>query len=407
MRPTRPLKFPEFVTLVAVLFSTIALSVDAMLPALPVIAAELSPDAVNSAQLVVTSFLLGLGLGTLVAGPLSDSLGRRRVIVAGLLIYGAAALWAAYAQSLEALLAARVMMGIGAAGPRTVTLAMVRDLYEGRRMAQVMSIAMTLFVLVPAVAPALGQLIISLAGWRAVFIIFGVFGAICLAWFGLRQPETLPPSARRKVGVASFIEALREVLGNRVVVLAILVLTLGFSQMFAYLSSVQQIFDITYGRGETFPLYFAGIALVAGSSGFLNALLVRRLGMRRLASAAFRAQLVASIAMLAALLGGVLGGAEFAVFYAWSCGLFFITGFTFGNLNALAMEPMGHVAGMAAALIGAISTVAAVVLAVPIGLAFAGTPLPVVAGAVICSGLAVLLMRRVSDSPPAAPLAQA
>jgi MFS transporter, DHA1 family, multidrug resistance protein len=190
--PARPLPFAEFVALMAMLFALTALSIDAMLPALPQIARDLSPDAPNAAQLVVTSFVLGLGLGTLLMGPLSDALGRRRVIAFGIGLYLIGCGLAVIADSMALLLAARVLQGLGIAAPRTAGIALVRDLYEGRRMAKVMSIVMTIFILVPAAAPWLGQFVIALAGWRAVFLAFILCGTAALAWFLTRQPETLP-----------------------------------------------------------------------------------------------------------------------------------------------------------------------------------------------------------------------
>ncbi|MBK5925794.1 MFS transporter, partial [Rhodobaculum claviforme] len=195
--PARTLAFPEFVALLAMLFATIAYSIDAMLPALVVIAQELSPEAVNRAQLVVTVFVLGMGLGTLFWGPISDSYGRKSIVVFGIALYCTAALVAARAQSLEVLLAARFVQGLGAAAPRVVTLAIVRDLYQGRMMARVMSIVMTIFIVVPAVAPMIGAGIIALADWRAVFWSFVVFGIVSGSWLMIRQPETHPPERRR------------------------------------------------------------------------------------------------------------------------------------------------------------------------------------------------------------------
>ena len=187
------LPLPEFIALIAMLFATIAFSIDAMLPALPEIAQELTPADPNKAQLIVTSFVLGMGLGTLFAGPLSDSFGRRNVILAGAVLYCAASAVAMIAPSLETVLAARVVQGLGAAGPRVVSLALVRDLYKGREMARIMSFAMMIFMVAPAAAPLLGQQIISLAGWHAIFIAFILFAVL--------RP---PPSPVHRAKVACF-----------------------------------------------------------------------------------------------------------------------------------------------------------------------------------------------------------
>lgn len=393
----RTLPLFEFTALLAMLFATVAFSIDAMLPALPQIAAELSPDRVNSAQLVLTSFVLGMGLGTFVAGPISDAVGRKPAISWGFGLYILASVAAAWAQSLEVLLAARFVQGLGVAGPRIVGLALVRDLYSGREMARVTSFVMMIFILVPAVAPAIGQLIIGFSGWRGVFGAFVVFAVIGLVWLNLRQPETLPQDRRRPLSPAPLRAAAAEVLADRDVRIYTLVMTLGFGQMFALLSSAQQIFDISYGRGAGFPQWFALMALLAGTGTLINARFVMRLGMRRLATGAYAMQIVASLVALVLLGSGLLPpGAAFAVFFAWAVSVFFMAGITFGNLNALAMQQMGHIAGMAASVVTAIATVAAVAIAAPIGLMFDGTPIPMLIGTLICSLAAWLLMRRAS-----------
>jgi DHA1 family bicyclomycin/chloramphenicol resistance-like MFS transporter len=389
----RRLGFVEFVTLLALLFATIAYSIDAMLPALTLIAAELSPEAVNRAQLLVTAFVLGLGLGTMFWGPISDSYGRKGIIFFGIALYSVAAVVAAQAQSLEVLLAARFVQGLGAAAPRVVTLAIVRDLYQGREMARVMSIVMTIFILVPAVAPSVGAGIIWLSGWRAVFWSFVVFGIVSGGWLMLRQPETHPPERRRPLRIATIAAAAWEVLRTPRVPAVIGALSLGFGQMFIFLSTAPQLFADVHDREATFPFWFAAVALIAGLSGILNAALVMRLGMRRLATVAFAAQAGVSVLFLAQILFLPLPQPwAFFAFFAYMCAAFFMVGLTFGNLNALALEDLGHIAGLASAVIGSLSTVGAVLIAVPVGLSYDGTPVPLVAGVAVCSALAFGLM---------------
>lgn len=392
----------EFVAMMAVLISSVAFSIDAMLPALPQIAAELTPQAVNNAQLVLTSFVLGLGIGTFVAGPLADRFGRRAVILAGMALYALAALAAAAAPTLEWLLALRLLQGIGAAGPRIASLALIRDLYQGRQMAQITSFIMTIFILIPALAPSVGAVVMALAGWRGIFPAFALFGLTGAAWLALRQPETLPPDRRRPLRLRPLRQAAAEVVAHRLVRLYIAVLALGFGQMFAVLSAIQQIYDITFGIRDSFPLWLMGSALLSGGGTLINARLVVRLGMRRLAIAAYAAQTVLSAALLVAMWAGVIpAGLAFPAFYLWTISVFFMAGLTFGNLNALALQPMGHIAGTASSVIGAISTVGAVAIAAPIGLAFDGTPAPLIVGTFACSALAWLLMRRARDADPA------
>ena len=242
-----------------------------------------------------------------------------------------------------------------------------------------------------AVAPAIGQGIIALAGWRGIFLAFILFAGIGLTWLFLRQPETLPPERRRPMRPRAIGAAVAEVLRDGDVRLYIVVLTLGFGQMFALLSSAQQLFAETYGRGESFPLWFAAMAILSGIGTLANAWLVMRLGMRRMALAAYQAQTVISAAVLCLAL---VSGAGFPAFFLWATSVFLMAGLTFGNLNALALEKMGHIAGTAASVVSAISTVAAVVVAVPIGLAYDGTPVPILAGTLVCSAGAWALLRR-------------
>ncbi|CAM3133487.1 multidrug effflux MFS transporter [Paracoccus nototheniae] len=396
--PPRRLPLPEFIAMLAFLFATIAFSIDAMLPALPDIAAELTPDNVNRAQLILTAFVAGMGLGTLFAGPISDAIGRKRTITIGFGIYIAATIAALYADSLEFLLIARFVQGLGAAGPRIVGLALVRDLYEGREMARITSFVMMIFIMIPAVAPTLGAGIIAISGWQGVFLAFIAFAVVGALWLNMRQEETLPPAARRPLRIPTLYAAAREVLSDRQVMLATLILTLGFGQMFGLLSSAQQLFGETYGKGENFHLWFAAMALLSGSGTILNATFVIRFGMRRIAKWAYVMQTIVSGVVLTALLTDILPQAlRFPAFFFWATSVFFMAGVTFGNLNALALQRMGHIAGMAASIIAAISTLAAVLIAAPVGLLYNGTAIPAITATLICSALAWALMRRLDD----------
>ena len=389
----RRLSMPEFIALIAMLFATIAFSIDAMLPALPEIAATLTPLDPNKAQLIVTSFVLGMGIGTLFAGPLSDSFGRRNVIVGGAVLYCAAAAMAMVAPSLETVLAARVLQGLGAAGPRVVSLALVRDLYKGREMARVVSFAMMIFTLVPAVAPLAASGIIAAWGWRAIFAAFILFAILAVVWMMLRQPETLPRAARRPLAVAPLLGALREVMTNRTVVMAIAVQTLCFGCLFGTLSSTQQIFDQTFGRADSFPIWFAVIALLSSSASMINAALVVRLGMRAMIATTLRCQVGLSALFATLWVTGALPEAVmFPAYILWTTSVFMMAGLVLGNLNAIALEPLGHIAGMAASVSGALATVLAVLIAAPLGLAFDGTPLPLALGVCLLSAAGAALM---------------
>ena len=400
-RPTQPLSRPEFITLVAMLIAVVAFAIDAMLPSLPLIAQELTPEDPNRAQLVLAVFILGMGLGTVITGPLSDTLGRKPVITWGLVLYSIGAILAVFATSIEMLLAARLIQGLGAAAPRVVAQAMIRDLYSGRRMAQISSFVMMIFILVPALAPSVGALIASGFGWRGVFGGFVVFAAIGGLWLNLRQPETLASENTRTLKPSALWEAAREVLTNSLVLIYIAVMTLGFALLFALLSSIQQIYGETYGKADSFPFWFLVGGLLSGLGTVFNAVLVMRVGMRRLAMFAFGAQVIISVALLTITRLHVIGPVlPFEVFFLWQVSVFGMAGLTFGNLNALALEPMGHIAGMASSVVTAIATVASVVIAAPIGLAFNGTPNPLLIGTAVCSALAWALMRTARKLDP-------
>ncbi|MGJ8545626.1 MAG: multidrug effflux MFS transporter [Sulfitobacter sp.] len=394
-----PMSRSEFVALIAMLFATIALSIDAMLPALPEMGKTLAPDTPERAGLILTSFVLGMGLGTFITGPLSDTFGRRRIVFLGAGLYILCAGIAAASQSLEVMLIARLVQGLGAAGPRIVALAIVRDLFSGRQMAQIISIVMMIFTLVPAIAPTMGAMIIATSNWRGIFVAFMVFSAISTLWLALRLPETLPPEERRPLRLSSMWAAVVEMFSHPTVRLSIYVQTLAMAMLFVLLMLVQPIYADVYGRAESFPYWFGAVAVLAGTASLLNALLVVRLGMQRLVRWTLAIQILLSGLFVAFDLGASSYG--FAFFVIWQTCLFAQAGLTLGNLNAIAMEPMGHIAGMAASVIGAVSTVLAAVIASPVGIMFDGTTRPlslsVFVMAVLGFGM-MLRMKKVSGA---------
>lgn len=384
----------EFVVLMAMLSGTVAFSIDAMLPALEIIGTELSPAAVNRAQLVVTSFVFGMGLGTFFMGPVSDAAGRNRVIMAGTALYMLGALLAALTPSLELLVLSRVLQGLGVSAARVVSMAIIRDLYKGREMARLMSFVMMVFALVPAIAPLIGAGIISVAGWRGIFGSFILFAALYSLWIRLRLPEALPVERRRAFRARALWRAGREVVGIPLVRLAIMVQALCFGALFASLSSIQQIVADTFGRAAQFPYWFGMIAVISGGFSLLNASLVMRLGMRRLINVALSGQVAICLVALVLLHSGAAGGLTFALYIAWQTTVFIMITLTLGNLNALAMEPLGHVAGMGASITVGLATVGSVLLAIPVGQAFDGTPTPLMLGVLAYVGIARLIMLR-------------
>lgn len=388
----------EFIAMMAMIFATIAFSIDAMLPALPEIGEELTPEDPNRAQLILTIFIAGMGFGTFFTGPLSDALGRRPVIVGGSLLYVIGALLAYVAPSLELVLAARFLQGLGVSGPRAVGLAVVRDLYSGRDMARISSFIMLVFTLVPAMAPLIGAGIIAFTGWRGIFLAFVVFSVISIGWFVTRQPETLPPEKRRPFRAGTLWAGLKELAGYDVVRRSILLQILSFSALFSMLSSVQPIYEQSFDMGASFPRWFFVVSLVAGTSSLLNAWAVTRFGIRAVVSATFGVQVALSLGMASTSLLG--DGPSFGLFLLWQTAVFFQAGLTIGNINALGMEPVGHIAGLASSLISSLATLGAALMAIPVGLAFDGTPLPLSLGIAGFSAVALVLALRTRRAEP-------
>ncbi|MGR3812775.1 MAG: multidrug effflux MFS transporter [Cognatishimia activa] len=396
MTDQRRLSELEFIALTAMLFATIAFSIDAMLPALTVMGEELSPADPERATLVVGIFVLGMGIGTFFAGPLSDAFGRKPVILGGYALYIVGSVMAATSSTLEWVLAGRLIQGLAVAGPRIAALAMVRDLYSGERMASISSYSMMIFVLVPAVAPLIGQQIMIAFDWRAIFVSFVLFAIIIGTWLATRQPETLLSEKRVPISVRAMGNAVIECLSNRVFRFSVTVLTLTFAGLFALISSVQPIYAESFGAAETFPYWFAGSALLAIPGNFLNGRLVLRYGMRLLVKSAVLGHLVMTILMLGLLLSGNM---TIWMFFIYSTSFMFSMSFVFPNLTALSMEPMGHIAGLAASVNGAISTILAAALAIPIGLAFDGTPRAVLIGTFIGLAISYALMLKLGPRP--------
>ena len=396
----KPVSQREFVAMMAMLFATIALSIDSMLPALPAIAAELTPLDVNAAQLVVSAFFFGMGFGTLIAGPVSDAIGRKRVIAVCAGIYVLAAIACSLATSLEALLVARVIQGIGAAAPRVVGMAMVRDMYKGREMARLVSFVMTIFMVVPALAPMMGQGILLFGTWRTIFAVLVMFGLLINAWVLWRLPETLAPAARRPLRFGLLWQAAKELSRHRIVLISTLCQSVTSGCLLATISSQQGIFEETFHRASTFPLWFGFIAICASCGSFINSRVVVRVGMKAVITAAYAVQVGMTLLILALDVSGIMPAVlVFPAHILWSICIFATMGLTMGNLNALAMEELGHIAGFAASMMTAAATVFSVLLAVPVGLAFNGTQIPLMVGVAVFSLVAFGLILTVRKPP--------
>ncbi|MEM7444299.1 MAG: multidrug effflux MFS transporter [Pseudomonadota bacterium] len=384
-----PLKLGEFITLMAAMISFVAMSTDAMLPALPEIGADLGVAGSNDAQLIVPLLVLGMAIGQPVFGPLSDSYGRKPAIAGGMLLFLIGCAMSILAEDLTIMLAGRLLQGIGLAGPRTVAVALIRDQYEGRAMARIMSFIMAVFILVPAMAPAMGEGILLFAHWRWIFVMFAVAGALVLTWFLIRQPETLVPEKRAPFTLRRIAVTVVEIVRIRATLGYTIAIGFVFGSFLSYLSSAQPIFDLQYGQGDWFALYFGLLSLAIGAASIVNARLVMRLGMRTLTRAA-AGGLTALSCIFLVTTAFMQGDPPFWAFLIFLMLAFFCFGWLFGNLNALAMGPLGHVAGTGAALVGSLATIISVPLAIAIGQAFDGTILPLIAGFAVFSGATLL-----------------
>jgi DHA1 family bicyclomycin/chloramphenicol resistance-like MFS transporter len=377
--PTHVPPRAEFVALIALTMSLVAMSIDAMLPALPAIAADLRAADPNDRQLVLTAFFAGLTIGQLISGPLSDSVGRKLTIYVGIGLFIAGGVLCALAVSFPMILLGRSLQGLGAASPRIVSVAMVRDLYQGRRMARVMSFVMAIFILVPILAPSIGQLVLFVASWRAIFVALVGMAVVAVVWTALRQPETLPPERRLPFSTRSLARAVIECVRNRTTLCYMTASGLMFAAFIAYLGTSQQIFQEIYGLGPMFPIAFGALAVAIGAASLTNARLVMRLGMRTVSLRALRVSTVLSLVTLA-IVWAAGGQVPLWAFMAYMLVTFFCSGLLFGNLNALAMAPMGHIAGVAAAVIGSMTSIISVAIGTPFGRAYNGTVVPLIGG---------------------------
>ncbi len=380
----------EFIVLVALLTAMVAMSIDAMLPALGDIARDLGAKNPNDRQLVLTVFFAGMTVGTLVYGPVSDSYGRKPTIFGGLAIFAAGALICLFATSFPMLLWGRALQGLGAAGPRVVSLAMVRDGSSGAAMARIMSFVMSVFMLVPILAPSIGQAVLLVAGWRWIFAGFLAMAALAAVWLALRQPETLPRDRRLPFSPKSIWQGTVEVVTTPVTLAYTLAVGAIFGAFIIYLTTSQQIFADQYGQGKLFAVWFGVLALGIASAMMVNARLVMRYGMRALSKWALRMSIALSLGFLVLSVG--LGGhPPLWTLGGWLAATFFCSGILFGNYTAIAMEPMGRIAGIAAAVTGSLSSLLALGIGAAIGLLYDGTVIPLVAGFAGC-GIAALLL---------------
>ena len=369
----------EYIVLVAFLISIGAMGTDLMLPALDVIGLELGAPNENDVHLIVTAFFLGMAAGQLIVGPLSDTFGRKPVIHIGYALFVVGCLLSMFTESWTMMLMGRILQGVGAAAPRVVTVALVRDEFEGRAMARILSVVMAVFIIIPIIAPAVGQGLIYVGGWEATFAALSLLAVVVSLWLHVRQPETLPVAHRRPLQINTIWSGLTEVVKTKVALGYTIAAGLISGVFIGYLGSAQQIFQDTFAAGELFVVYFALASAAIGAASLLNAKLVMRLGMRRLTWSAlvWLTGLSFGFWLLLLKFGGI---PPIELFLVWQLSAFFCVGIIFGNLNALSLEPLGHLAGLGAAFVGSLSLFISLPLAWLIGHQFDGTVFPLVAG---------------------------
>jgi len=383
--------FPEFVLLIALVMSLGSLSIDNLLPAFGPIRADFGIPNPNDLQLLITAYMVPFAVMQLVYGPVSDVIGRRPALMLGLAIYVGGGLVATWAGSFTMLLVGRAIQGAGLASTRVLTVAIVRDRFAGREMARVMSITMMVFIIVPILAPASGSLLLLLGSWHWIFGTVVGIAVVVAGWFYTRMPETLHPEYRRSFSFSQIASAVRMTASTRISIGYATGMGLMFGCLMSYIGSAQQIFETeVYQLGAYFPLAFGSIALLMGLASFTNASLVRRLGMRRLSHVGICGfTLVAAIQVFVALL---FDGRPPLLLYA---SIFAINQFLFSltmpNFNAMAMEPLGSIAGTASSFIGAYTTFTGALLGLVIGRSFNGTVTPLSMG-YLCLGAACLLI---------------
>jgi DHA1 family bicyclomycin/chloramphenicol resistance-like MFS transporter len=386
----------EFIALIAALMASNALAIDAMLPALPAIGEALGVDEENRRQLVITCYLLGFGVAQLFWGPLSDRFGRKRLLAGAMLLYSLFGIAAGLASSFTLLLAARTLQGIAAAATRVLVVAVVRDRYQGSGMARVMSLVMIVFMIVPVLAPAFGQGVLAIGEWRHIFIGLGVYGMVLALWTLLRLPETLAPEQRRPLSLGHIGEAVWTTLSTRQSIGNTISQTMLFGALFAFIGSIQQIVFDVFHRPELMAIVFALIAGPMGFGSYANSRLVMRLGSRRI--------LLLALGVFTAAAASHFAVAEFAGETIWTfvvlqAATMSCFGLIGANAGALAMEPVGHIAGTASSLQGVITTVGGALIGFAIGQQFNGTTLPFLLG-FTCCGAAALATAIWANRPP-------
>jgi DHA1 family bicyclomycin/chloramphenicol resistance-like MFS transporter len=380
----------EFVAMMASLMSVVALAIDALLPALDIIGVSIQTKNTTDNQLLITMIFVGLGFGPLLFGPVSDSLGRKPMVFVGFGVFFIASIVCVFADSLEMMIFGRILQGIGLSAPRTISIAIIRDIYSGDRMAKIMSFIVVVFLLVPIIAPAMGKYILDHFSWQAIFYTQIGFGLIIAFWFWKRQPETLKEENRVKFTKNLFIDGFKELIKHPTTIGYTIISGFVTGSFMVYLSSSQQVFQAQYFLKEEFPYIFAGLAIAMGAAIFLNGIFVMKFGMKKIIHFSMVGFMLVSLIYI--LLFAQTQNPSIEVLLLFFALQFFSIGFLFGNLRAMAMQPVGHIAGIASAITGLISTLMAVPISIFIGRYVSDTVLPLFIGFLVCSVCSIFIL---------------
>ncbi|NMH87243.1 multidrug effflux MFS transporter [Flavivirga sp. Y03] len=355
----------EFIALMAFLMANVALAIDAILPGLTNIGVSLNVAEGSDIQGVITMIFLGIGVGELIFGTLSDSFGRKPMVYLGVGLFVIASIISATATSIETMLFGRVLQGIGLSAPRTVSMAIIRDSYQGNQMARIMSFISAIFILVPMVAPMIGQLILNTLNWQAIFYFQILFILITIFWFKYRQEETLIKEKRTRLSRKLFTNGFKEFVKHKQTLIYTIMAGLMEGIFILYLSTSKQIFQDQYHLIKEFPYVFAALSFVFGISTFLNGRFVVKYGMHNLVTISLYLFSLTSLIYLFAFYNSENPSITILMLFLFFQFLFL--GFIFGNLSALAMQPIGHIAGIGAAIFSFVSMALGVFIANLIG----------------------------------------
>lgn len=380
----------EFISLMASLMALSALSIDALLPGLDEIGKAIGTVDPRENQFLITIIVLGLGIGQLISGALSDSIGRKPTMYIGCVIFAMASIICVSASSLEVMIMGRLLQGIGLSAPANVSMAIIRDKYSGNHMAKIMSYITVIFILTPVIAPTFGKVLLDNFGWESIFYSQLIFGLFVTIWFWQRQQETLKRENRKKINWKLYTNGVKEFFKHPGAIIYTIIAGLISGPFLAYMSASQQIFSKQYDLEDVYPYIFSGLALGIGIATFLNGTLVVKYGMQRMVTIPMIVLL--SISTTYVVLFGAGLNPDSTIFILFLAFILFSMGFIFGNLNALAMQPIGHIAGIGASIVSFISTTISVSIAALIGRFINLTALPIFIGFSVCVAISLVMM---------------